>query len=166
MNESARARAVTRRGGMADEGLVMSHDSRKRRHPTELVAFRRVMTHHESPFPRAVGERRFDSMATRVTPRPTPPRASRAMTRERRPGGEHTRKRAVFRELGNGPYRRRESFDADAMARDMARMRAEMKNDDDGGRVALTRERERMEKRESEVRASTRREETREDDVR
>jgi|TARA_B100001540_G_C15185041_1_gene363798 hypothetical protein len=88
------------------------------------------------------------------------------MTRERRPGGEHTRKRAVFRELGNGPYRRRESFDADAMARDMARMRAEMKNDDDGGRVALTRERERMEKRESEVRASTRREETRDDDVR
>ena len=52
------------------------------------------------------------------------------------------------------------------MARDMARMRAEMKNDDDGGRVALTRERERMEKRESEVRASTRREETRDDDVR
>ena len=131
-----------------------------------VVAFRGVITHHESPFPRAVGERRFDSMASRVTPRPTPTRASRAMTRERRPGGEHTRKRAVFRELGNGPYRRRESFDADAMARDMARMRAEMKNDDDGGRVALTRERERMEKRESEVRASTRREETRDDDVR
>ena len=43
-----------------------------------------------------------------------------------------------------------------AMARDMARMRAEMKNDDDGGRVALTRERERTEARESEVRASTR----------
>jgi hypothetical protein len=78
------------------------------------------------------------------------------MTRERRPGGEHTRKRAVFRELGNGPYRRRESFDADAAARELATMRAEMKRDDDEGRVALTRERERMEARESEVRASTR----------
>ena len=72
------------------------------------------------------------------------------MTRERRPGGEHTRKRAVFRELGNGPYRRRESFDADVAARELATMRAEMKRDDDEGRVALTRERERIEARGSE----------------
>ena len=97
----------------------------------------------------------------------TPMRASRAMTRERRPGGEHTRKRAVFRELGNGPYRRRESFDADASAREMATMRAETKRDDDEGSVALTRERERIEARESEVRASMRekrRMRTRDDD--
>ena len=49
-----------------------------------------------------------------------------------------------------------ESFDADAAARELATMRAEMKRDDDEGRVALTRERERIEARESEVRASTR----------
>ena len=95
-------------------------------------------------------------------------RASRAMTRERRPGGEHTRKRAVFRELGNGPYQRRESFDADALAREMATMRARTKSDDEGS-VALTRERERIEARESEVRASMRekrRMKTRDDDAR
>ena len=94
-------------------------------------------------------------------------RASRAMTRERRPGGEHTRKRAVFRELGNGPYRRRESFDADSLARELATMRAETKRDDDEGSVALTRERERIEARESEVRESMRekrRMRTRDDD--
>ena len=143
----------------------MSHDSRKET-PHDLVAFRGVMPRHESLSLARWGNDDSIRRPRRVTPRPTPTGASRAMTRERRPGGEHTRKRAVFRELGNGPYRRRESFDADAMAREMARMRAEMKNDDDGGRVALTRERERMEKRESEVRASTRREETRDDDVR
>ncbi len=91
------------------------------------------------------------------------------MTRERRPGGEHTRKRAVFRELGNGPYRRRESFDADSLARELATMRAETKRDDDEGSVALTRERERIEARESsEVRAwmrEKRRMRTRDDDA-
>ena len=64
--------------------------------------------------------------------------------------GEHTRRRAVFRELGNGPYRRRESFDAEKLARELAAMRAtEEENDETTRRDALAREREGAAARES-----------------
>jgi len=65
--------------------------------------------------------------------------------------GEHTRRRAVFRELGNGPYRRRDSFDAERLARELAAMRAmeTASGKEATARDALTREREEGAARES-----------------
>lgn len=78
--------------------------------------------------------------------------------------GEHTRRRAVFRELGNGPYRRRDSFDAEKLARELAAMRAteeeaEEKEKATTRKDALAREREGAAARElvrSEVRDESR----------
>ena len=47
-----------------------------------------------------------------------------APSREWRPA-EHTRKRAIFHELGNAPYHRRESFDAEKLAAELAMLRHE-----------------------------------------
>jgi len=44
------------------------------------------------------------------------------------PGGEHTRRRAIFHDLGNAPYHRRESFDDEKHERE----RAAARRDDDG----------------------------------
>jgi hypothetical protein len=78
--------------------------------------------------------------------------------------GEHTRRRAVFRELGNGPYRRRDSFDAEKLARELAAMRATEEETEAREKVttrqdALAREREGAAARElvrSEVRDESR----------
>lgn len=58
--------------------------------------------------------------ARRRTMRPTTTEAPRAW----RPG-RHTADRAVMRSMDNVPYRRRDSFDADKLAAELAKMRAE-----------------------------------------
>ena len=61
---------------------------------------------------------------------------------------EHTRRRAIFHDLGNAPYRRRESFDAEKLADELANLRRANRRrgddddgDDDGGDDGLERER-------------------------
>ena len=61
---------------------------------------------------------------------------------------EHTRQRAIFHDLGNAPYRRRESFDAEKLADELANLRRANRHrsdddggDDDGGDDGLKRER-------------------------
>jgi len=55
-------------------------------------------------------------------------RTMRATTTEKRAAwrpGRHTADRAVMRSMDNVPYRRRDSFDADKLAAELAKMRAE-----------------------------------------
>ena len=61
-----------------------------------------------------------DGTITRARDAMPAPRA----TREWRPA-EHTRQRAIFHDLGNAPYHRRESFDAEKLAAELAMLRHE-----------------------------------------
>lgn len=71
-------------------------------------------------------------------------RDARRTMRARAFGGEHTRRRAIFHDLGNGPYRRRESFDAAAHDRAVAAACAGRGSDDDDERDAMASERRAM----------------------
>lgn len=87
-------------------------------------------------------------ISRRRTMRPTTTEAPRAW----RPG-RHTADRAVMRSMDNVPYRRRDSFDADKLAAELAKMRAE--DEDAAARAARGRameaEREEARRREVEV---------------
>lgn len=71
-------------------------------------------------------------------------RDERRTMRARAGGGEHTRRRAIFHDLGNAPYRRRESFDAAAHERAVAVFCAGRGSDDDDERDAMASERRAM----------------------
>lgn len=87
-------------------------------------------------------------ISRRRTMRPTTTEAPRAW----RPG-RHTADRAVMRSMDNVPYRRRDSFDADKLAAELAKLRAE--DEDAAARAARGRameaEREEARRREVEV---------------
>jgi hypothetical protein len=90
--------------------------------------------------------------ARRRTMRPTTTTTTTEAPRAWRPG-RHTADRAVMRSMDNVPYRRRDSFDADKLAAELAKMRAE--DEDAAARAARGRameaEREEARRREVEV---------------